>query len=208
MSKNKIEWGKEIAQTGSDFSEIAKDVGIPGIGLVARFAQHFYDKHLQKRFEKFISEANIDGDLINKISSDEVYSNCLYAALETVRQTYSRVGVVALALIYKDKWNDEKYLVQAMQSFSQISDATINSFIILYDSIPKDKNYLVLKVRKDGDESEDFHAHYNDAVELIRRNFFVMSTGAGMWANGPVQGMKWDHTDSYYAYCQAARARI
>lgn len=205
MSNDKIEWGKEIVQTGSDIAEMAKDAGIPGIGLVARFAQTFYDKHLQKRFEKFVSEADIDEDLINKVASDESYSNCLYAALETVRQTHSKIGVVALALIYKDKWNDEKYLIQAMQSFSQISDTTINAFISLYDSIPKDKNYLALKVIKD--RNEDFHDHYNEAVELIRRNFFVMSTGAGMWANGPVQGMKWEHTDTYYAYCQAARTR-
>jgi hypothetical protein len=35
-----------------------------------------------------------------------------------------------------------------------------------------------------------------------------MSTGSGMHANGPVQGMKWEHTDSYYSYCKEAKARI
>ncbi len=47
----------------------------------------------------------------------------------------------------------------------------------------------------------------NEGVELIGRNFFVLSTGASMVANGPVQGMKWDHTDSYYNYCKEAKAR-
>lgn len=39
---DKIEWGKEIVQAGSDAAGLAKDVGIPGVGLLARFAQHFY----------------------------------------------------------------------------------------------------------------------------------------------------------------------
>jgi hypothetical protein len=207
MSGKKIEWGKEVVQAGSDIAELTEDFGVPGIGLIARFAQHFYDKHLQKRFEKFVSEAEVDEDLINKVLSDENYSNCFYAVLETVRQTHSRIGVTVLALIYKDHWNDEKYLIAAMQSFSQISDTTINAFIALYDTIPAEQNYLTLRVQKDGERY--FHDLYNEAVELIRRNFFVMSTGgSGMSANGPVQGMKWDHTDTYYVYCQAAKARI
>jgi hypothetical protein len=37
MRKN-IEWGKEIIQAGSDAAEIARDAGIPGVGLLARFA--------------------------------------------------------------------------------------------------------------------------------------------------------------------------
>jgi hypothetical protein len=206
VNKKKIEIGKEIIQAGSDVAGLAKDVGIPGVGLLARFAQHFYDKHLHKRFEKFISDAEIDEELISKISADETYSNCFYGILETVRQTHSRIGLVALALIYKDHWNDEPYLIAAMQAFSQVSDATLSAFILLYESVPKDHNYLTLKVQK-GEEGH-FHELYNEAVELIRRNFFVMSTGAGIHANGPVQGMKWNHTDSYYAYCKAARARV
>ena len=202
----KIEWGKEVAQTGSDIAELAKDVGVPGIGLVARFAQHFYDKHLQKRFEKFVSEAEIDQELIDRILCDEAYSNCFYAVLETVRQTHSRIGNNALALIYRDHWNDESYLIGAMQSFSQISDKTIEAFVTLYESIPAEQNHLILKVQKDGESR--FHDLYNEAVELIRRNFFVMSTGAGMHANGPVQGMKWVHTNSYYDYCQSAKSRV
>ena len=115
MHDKKIEWGKEIVQAGSDIATLAKDVGIPGIGLLAKFAQRFYDKHLQKRFAKFLSDAEVNEEMINKISADENYSNYFYAALETVRQTHSKIGVVALALIYKDHWNDEAYLIAAMR---------------------------------------------------------------------------------------------
>ena len=206
MHDKKIEWGKEIVQAGSDIATIAKDVGIPGVGLLAKFIQRFYDKHLQKRFAKFLSDAEVDEEMINKISADENYSNYFYAALETVRQTHSKIGVVALALIYKDHWNDEAYLIAAMRAFSQVSDRTLYAFMSLYESIPPGQNYLVLRTQKN-DEAH-FHELYNEAVELVSRNFFVMSTGAGMHANGPVQGMKWDHTDSYYAYCRAAKARV
>ncbi|PRY65365.1 hypothetical protein B0H98_103309 [Vreelandella songnenensis] len=206
MQNNKVEWGKEIVQAGSDAAGLAKDVGIPGVGLLARFAQHFYDKHLQKRFEKFVSDAEVDEELISKVLVDETYSNCFYGILETVRQTHSKVGLVALALIYKDHWDDELYLIAAMQAFSQVSDATLSAFVLLYEAIPADQNYLTLKIQK-GEEGH-FHDLYNEAVELIRRNFFVMSTGAGMHANGPVQGMKWEHTDSYYGYCKSALTRV
>ncbi len=206
MQDKKIEWGKEIVKAGSDVGSLVSDVGIPGVGLLARFAQSFYDKHLQKRFAKFLCDAEIDGEMIDKISKDENYSNYFYAALETVRQTHSKVGVVALALIYKDHWNNKAYLIAAMRAFSQVSDRTIDAFISLYESIPAGQNYLFLKTQKDGEGH--FHELYNEAVELISRNFFVMSTGTGMHANGPVQGMKWDHTDSYYRYCKAAKARV
>ena len=200
MEDKRMEWGKEIIQVGSDVA------GIPGIGLLSKFAQHFYDKHLQKRFEKFISDAEIDEEMIKNILEDERYSNSFYATLEAVRQTHSKIGVVALALIYKDHWNDEPYLISAMQAFSQISDRTIDAFISLYESIQKDRDYLVLGIQKD--EGGEFHELYNEAVELIGRNFFVTSVGARMNANGPVQGMKWEHTDSYYDYCRAAKDRV
>jgi hypothetical protein len=206
VSDKKIEWGKEIVQTGSDVAELAKDVGIPGVGLIAKFAQHFYNKHLQKRFEEFLAAAEVDEELIEKILADEAYSICFYSALETVRQTHSKTGVVALALIYKDHWNDDAYLIAAMRSFSQVSDKTLDAFISLYETIPPDKDHLTLKVTNE--DGGHFHELYNEAIELISRNFFVMSTGTGMHANGPAQGMKWDHTDSYYAYCKAAKARI
>ncbi|MBA0219755.1 hypothetical protein H4F33_17685 [Pectobacterium brasiliense] len=206
MKKDKFEWGKEIVQTGSDVAALANDVGIPGIGLVAKFVQHFYDKQLQKRFEKFISDADINKDLLDKIAEDETYSNCFYAILEAVRQTHSKIGLVALALIYRNHWNDEQYLIAAVQAFSQISDATINSFISLYEEISDDEGYLILRVSNE--EGNSFHEYYNEAVELIRRNFFVLSTGSGMHANGPVQGMKWFHTESYYTQCKLAKNLI
>ena len=96
MTDKKIEWGKEIVQTGSDVAGLATDTGIPGVGLLAKFAQRFYDKHLQKRFQKFISDAEIDKEMIDRITEDESYSNYLYATLETVRQTHSKVGLVTL----------------------------------------------------------------------------------------------------------------
>lgn len=206
MEVKSIEWGKEILQTGSDVAELAKDVGIPGVGLLAKFAQCFYNKHLHKRFEKFVSDAEIDGELITKILGNETYANCFYAILETIRQTHSKIGVVALALIYKDRWNDEEFLIGAARAFSQINDKTINAFISLYESIPPDQSHLDLMVRKNGEGH--FHNLYNEAVELIGRNFFVTSTGAYMHENGPVQGMKWDHTNIYYNYCLAAKARV
>jgi len=97
-------------------------------------------------------------------------------------------------------------LIAAMRAFSQVSDRTLDAFMSLYEAIPPDQNYLILSTRKD-DEAH-FHDLYNEAVELIGRNFFVVSTGASMHANAPVQGMKWDHTDSYYSYCRAAKARV
>lgn len=206
MTNKYLEWGKEIAQTGSEVSDLASDIGVPGIGLIAKFAEHFYNKQLQKRFVTFISNAEVDEDLLTKISSDETYSNCFYAILETVRQTHSKIGLVALALIYKDHWDDEQYLIAAMRAFSQVSDATINAFICLYEEMPEDKNYLILKVQKDNEGK--FHEFYNEAVELIQRNFFVLSAGTGMLANGPIQGMKWFHTESYYKYCKSAKAHI
>jgi len=205
VQDKKIEWGKEIIQAGSDVASLANDSGIPGIGLLAKFVQVFYDKHLQKRFEKFLSDSEIDGEMMHRICEDENYSNYLYAALETIRQTHSKVGIIALALIYKDHWDDGAYLMAATRAFSQISDKTIDAFISLHESIPTDRNYLVLKVQKDGEGH--FHDLYNEAVELISRNFFVLSTSSVVHANGPVQGMKWNHTDSFYEYCQAAKAR-
>jgi hypothetical protein len=206
MSSDKIEWGKEIVQAGSDIAELSKDAGLPGVGLIARFAQLFYDKHLQRRFERFVSEAEINQELIDKIISDETYSNCFYAVLETVRQTHSRIGLGALALIYHDRWDDESYLIGAMYSFSQISDKTIEAFLLLYESIPEGQNYISLEMHKNG--YCHFHDLYNEAVELIRRNFFVMTSGVKVYANYPAQGMKWAHSESYYQYCQNAKARV
>lgn len=202
MEDKNIEWGKEIVVAANEVAEMTEGIGVPGIGLLAKFAQYFYDKHLQNRFAQFITEAEVDQELIDKILADETYSNCFYAVLETIRQTHSRIGLVALALIYKEHWSDEAYLIAAMRSFSQVSDRTLDAFISLYDSVPS--NTTALKLH----DGSSFHELYNEAVELIRRNFFVMSTGVGMHANGPIQGMKWDHTESYYNYCRAAKARL
>ena len=204
MTDKKIEWGKEILQTGNEVAGLANDVGVPGIGLLAKFAQNFYDKHLQKRFMNFLSDAEIDKEMIDRILKDENYSNFLYAALETIRQTHSKTSLVALALIYKDHWNDESYLINALRAFSGISDSTLDAFITLYDEIPDDQSHLEL-LTTDSDNTKHFHELYNEAVELIGRNFFVMSTGASTYSNTVVQGMKWDHTDSYYTYCKTAR---
>jgi hypothetical protein len=76
MNSNSIEWGKEIVQAGSNITEIAKDVGIPGVGSPACFSQNFYEKHLQQRFEKFLSYAEIDQESVDNIMSDEACSNC------------------------------------------------------------------------------------------------------------------------------------
>lgn len=206
MNSNSIEWGKEIVQFGSDIAGLTKDAGVPGIGLLARFGQHFYEKHLQQRFAKFVSDAEIDQELLNKIISDETYSNCFYAVLEAVRQTHSKIGLAALALIYHDNWNNEAFLIGAMYSFSQISDQSIEAFIYLYDSIPADQDYLDLCVHKEGERY--FSDLYGEAIELIRRNFFAMTAGNMVAANYPIQGMRCSHSKIYYEYCQKAMARV
>jgi hypothetical protein len=38
VSEKKIEWGKELVHTVNDFAGLPKDLGIPGIGFIARFA--------------------------------------------------------------------------------------------------------------------------------------------------------------------------
>lgn len=204
MMHRKIEWGKEIAETGSQIAGLAQDVGVPGIGVLAKFANNFYDKHLQKRFEKFITDSDVDEVFLEKILHNESHSNCFYAILESVRQTHSKIGVIALALIYKEHWDEPDYLIQAIRSFSQVSDRTINAFIVLYESLSEDMPYLTLTVQKE--DGACFHELYNEAVELIARNFFVLSASAAVHANGPVQGMKWNHTETYYLYCKRAQS--
>jgi hypothetical protein len=203
---NKIEWGKEIIQTGNEAVQLAADSGVPGVGLLGKFAQVVHNKHLQKRFSTFCSTAKIDEDFINKIVENENYSNVLYAALETTRQTHSKLGVVVIALIYKSHWNDPDFLIPAMRSFSQISDSTILTFISLYESLTEEKPYLELMTLENGVQS--FHSSYNDAVELIHRNFFVQTTAASMFASGPMQGRRWDHTEKYYDYCLRAKEYV
>lgn len=206
MDKNNLNWGLKGFQFGSDLAEIAVGSGIPGVGTIVGFSRFFYDKYLQGRFEKFLTEAEVNQELIDKICDDEVYANCFYAALETVRQTHSKIGVSALALIYREHWNDESYLIDAMESFLRISDKSIEAFITLYEAIPADRNYLELMIVKG--EDRFFDPRYNEAVELIRRNFFVMTRASGgATPNGPIQGMKASHTSSYYEYCVAAKAR-
>jgi hypothetical protein len=203
MSKTKNDIAKEFIQAGNDIAGLAADVGIPGIGLVTKITEIFYEKHLSKRFENFIKNSEIDIDIISKIQNDDDHMNRLYAVLETVRQTHSKIGLTALALIYRDHWNNEDYIIGALQSFSQISDKVINAFMVIYDAIPPEQDFLdLLNYSIDGTEFNDL---YNEAVELIRRNFFVMSTGpGGVYMNGPIQGMKWKHTASYYEYCKSA----
>jgi hypothetical protein len=194
-----VEWGMEVANAANELS----DVGVPGVGLIGRFAQGYYNNYLEKRFEDFCNQADIDQDIIDKISENEEYSNCFYASLETIRQTHSKLGVTTLALIYKDHWNNPDFLIPAMRSFNQISNVTLIAFIELYERIESDKNYLCLKEEKDGEQH--FHSRYNEGVELIHRNFFVQSVAASMHANAPMQGMKWEHTDRYYDYCILAQ---
>lgn len=204
MDKKKlIEMSKECLQYAN---ELAKDSGVPGIGLVGYFSQHFFDVYLRSRFQEFIDVAGVDVDFLNKIVDDENCSNCLYSALETVRRTHSKIGLAVLALIYKDHWNDSDFLIPAVRSFAEISDNTIETFVKLYDSIPEEDGFLELTVRKDGERL--FHPDYNEAVELINRNIFVQTSYTGMAQNMPIQGMIWDHTKEYYRYCKDAIAFV
>lgn len=184
-------------------NELAKDSGVPGIGLVGHFSQVFYNKYLASRFEKFAHDAEVNEKMLNDILEDENYSNYFYSTLETVRRTHSKLGLIALALLYRDYWNDADVLIPAMRAFAEISDETIKAFIEFYESIPLEGKELDLIIHK-GDENF-FHPKYNEAVELIHRNFFVQSSAPDFMAtNGPIQGMKWDHTDLYYKYCKLA----
>lgn len=206
MENKKIEWGMEALQLANEIADATKDVGIPGIGIIGKFAQVFYNKHLVARFGNFCKNAKVDEDLISKIQNDENYSNCFYSVLETVRKTHSKIGLTVLALIYKDYWNNSEIIIPAMRSFSGISDNTILSFIELYESIPEEKNYIFL-MEGEG-ESKIFHHLYRDAVELINRNIFLQSSSMQAYDNAPIQGMKWDHTDLYYKYCIEAKKYI
>lgn len=192
-----VDQGKETVQAISD----VVDLGIPGLGLVGKIINGTYQRHLKKRFESFIEKAELDAELLEKIESNEDYSSFLYSTLETVRSTHSKIGLIVLALIYRDHWDDSDYLISALQAFNQIHDKTIRAFITLYDGLDAKSTHLELAVGNG--ENREFHPLYNEAVELIRRNIFVMSEGGAriFSANGPIQGMKWDHTDSYYEYC-------
>lgn len=198
LKKDFIERITVLAETLNE----AKEYGVPGISLASFISKEFYSIYLEKRFNDFIKNAEIDHSFILKICNNDSYFDCFFATLETIRQTHSKLGLIALALVYKDHPVDEEYLINALHAFSQISDKTINSFITLYEEIPDGQDYLVLH-KKEGDDLV-FHTLYSDAVELIRRNFFVLSGGASHYANGPVKGMRWTHTKSYYDYCKQA----
>lgn len=206
MENEKIEWGMEAVQLASEIADATKDIGIPGIGIIGKFAQTFYNKYLIARFGNFCKNAQIDKDLLSKIQSDENYSNCLYSVLETVRKTHSNIGLTVLALIYKDYWNNSEIIIPAMRSFSEISDRTIFSFIELYESIPEDTDFLVFM--EDENDGKVFHHLYRDAMELINRNIFLQSAGLHAYGNTAVQATKFDHTDLYYKYCVEAKKYI
>ena len=199
QNEKKIEWGIEVVQLASEVVDATGGMGVPGINLFGKFAQNFYNRHLVKRFDDFCRNAEIDNRLIEQIQENENYSNCFYSLLETVRKTHSKLGLIVLALLYKDYWDNEKVLIPATRSFSEISDPVLLGFIELYKSIPKDKDYVDLYEMKDGERV--FHHLYPEGVELIIRNIFLQSSSSAMHANGPIQGTKWEYTDLYYKYC-------
>lgn len=202
MNKDKIiDTSTELAQY---LNELARDSGVPGIGLVGHFCHVFVNKYLESRFKKFLEDAAVDEAFLCKILKNEDYSNCLYSSLETVRRTHSKLGLAVLALIYRDYWDKPDFLISAMRAFAEISDNTIKAFIKLYESISEEKGFLKLAVYKNGERF--FHDNYNEAVELINRNIFVQSASIMMAENMPIQGMIWDHTEEYYKYCKEAMA--
>lgn len=141
-----------------------------------------------------------------KIVKNEDYSNCLYSSLETIRRTHSKLGLAALALIYKDYWDKPDFLISAMRAFAEISDYTIRTFIELYESVvPKDGVLDLFDIKaKDG----DFYSGYKEGVELINRNFFLQTTCMRVGDNNPIQGMVWKNTKIYYEYCKQAVAIV
>lgn len=157
-------------------NELVDDSGVPGVGLVGHFSRIFFDKYLESRFKKLLDATSVDDAFLLKIVKNEDYSNCFYSSLETIRRTHSKLGLAALALIYKDYWDKPDFLISAMRAFAEISDNTIRTFIELYESVvPKDGVLDLFDIKaKDG----DFYSGYKEGVELINRHFFLQTTCA------------------------------
>lgn len=201
MNKDKIiDLSTELAQYAN---ELAKDSGVPGIGLIGYLSHFFFDKYLESRFRAFFENANVDIDFLMKVSKNEDYSNCLYSSLETVRRTHSKIGLVVLALIYKDYWDKPDFLISAMRAFAEISDKTIITFIQLYESI-SEKDDGILDSFVINNSEHDYYKNYNIGVELINRNFFLQTTCSSVGNNNPIQGVVWENTKIYYRYCKEA----
>lgn len=215
MENKKIEWTKEVAQLASEIADVTKDIGIPGVGIIGKFAQEFYSRHLISRFNDFCKNAEIDEELIHKIQSNEDYSNCFYSVLETVRKTHSKLGLIVLALIYKDHWDNSEIIFQAIHSFSEISDNTIMAFIELYESIPEGypEFYMVLDKNNDpthldSNQLKKFDRQYQYAVELINRTIFLEAPILEVHSIKALKGLKIEYTDLYYKYCVEAKNYI
>lgn len=159
MSNKRIEWGQELISSANELSE----AGVPGIGLLGKFAQSFCDRRLKKRFEKFLEEAHVDNDFIEEILANEEYSDCLYGTLETVRRTHLKLGLSALARIYHQYWKDPRKIIPATRALAEISDAVVLAFVRLYREIEPPKGFLVLYYAKG--EERYFHEDYAEAVD-------------------------------------------
>lgn len=204
MNKDKIiDTSTELAQY---LNELARDSGVPGIGLVGHFCHVFVNKYLESRFKKFLEDAAVDEAFLCKILKNEDYSNCLYSSLETVRRTHSKLGLAVLALIYRDYWDKPDFLISAMRAFAEISDNTIRRFVELYESVIKKGGVIDLFFIKRKDA--DFYSEYKEGVELINRNFFLQTTCMRVGNNNPIQGTVWKNTEIYYKYCKEAMATV
>lgn len=204
MNKDEmIDASTELAQY---VNELARDSGVPGVGLVGHFCHVFFDKYLESRFKKFLEDAAVDEVFLCKVLKNEDYSNCLYSSLETVRRTHSKLGLAVLALIYRDYWNKPDFLISAMRAFAEISDNTIRFFIKSYELMVKDDGILNLfNIHK---MENDFYAGYKEGVELINRGFFLQTTAMRLGSNSPIQGTVWENTKIYYKYCKEAEAVV
>ena len=204
VNKDKIiDTSTELAQY---LNELARDSGVPGIGLVGHFCHVFVNKYLESRFKKFLEDAAVDEAFLCKILKNEDYSNCLYSSLETVRRTHSKLGLAVLALIYRDYWDKPDFLISAMRAFAEISDNTIRRFVELYESVIKKGGVIDLFFIKRKDA--DFYSEYKEGVELINRNFFLQTTCMRVGNNNPIQGTVWKNTEIYYKYCKEAMATV
>lgn len=195
---------KDITEIAQYVNELAKDSGIPGIGLVGHFSQKFYNMYLEARFERFTKNAEVDENMLNKILDNEDFSNYFYSALETVRRTHSKLGQMVLALLYKDYWNDASVLIPAMRDFAEISDETIHAFIDFYEN-SLDENDEVNVYHNDG--GVFFKKMYPKLVELIKRDFFLQVIAGRVGSGNPIEGCKWERTNLYYKYCKIAYGR-
>ena len=158
-----------------------------------------------KTIDNVVTVSQFANELAKDSGVPGIGLNYFYSALETIRRTHSKLGSMAMALLYKDYWNNAGVLIHAMRSFAEVSDDVLYSFVEMYESIPVGKKAVELYR---GDGGKYFKEKYPIFVELIQRGFFVQFTSSRLGSANPLEGEKWERSDLYYKYCKSAIERI